>query len=438
VETSTLNINLSWTAPADWGYGCPNNNKYLVYAEPGDSTPDVLVATLGSGTTSYTLAAEGSKRYYWQVVTSNGSQTAASEIRSFYTPGIVTGTLFDASAVDNCATMSLEPKISGAVVNIDGVKSYAPVTDVLGIYSQIVEVPDSYVVTPVVGDPYSPTPKLICQGTSADFVVGGPGIVTLDFGFWRIYGGWWQAIGGDVYGGEGIESIVPVSMPADSRYLIKSDANGNGGLAQYETGGIVLEYGTSYSVSAEVSEKGWEAESGYGGQDINYAYYMAKMRILPKTEWDGVGKPSYNPVDGYEIYTHTGDVTINFSVDGGEKRVFMIDGDVLVNSDVTVELGSHLAVIASGTITFTDNVGEVHGWWVGDRLIIESTGDTATDIQFRGQGSFVGWNKIEFNRDRGTTNNTEPAEEFTYRPDLMVNAPAALKFSRYKWLEQVP
>jgi hypothetical protein len=438
-KLTSLTTTLSWSG-VNFGTGCPSNsNQYRVYAEAGDSTPDVLVATVGSGTTSYNFAGEGSQRYYWQVVASNGSRTAASAIRSFYTPGLVTGTLFDASAVDNCATMPIEPKISGSIVNINGVLNYTPTTNTSGVYSQIVDVPGSYVVSPVVGDPYSPTPKLTCQGTSADFVVGGVGTQTFDFGFWRIYGGWFQAIGGDIYGGGGIESIVPVSLPVDSRYLIKADTTGNGGVAQYGEGSeIVLEYGQSYSVSPEVSETGWTAESGYAGQDINYEYYMAKMRILDKTDWNGVGKPVYNPVDGYEVYTHTGDVTINFGVSGGEKMVFMIDGNVTVNSNVTVALGSHLAVISSGDISFIDSVSEVHGWWVADRIIVESTGDEVTEIQFRGEGSFVGWDAVEFNRDRGITNNTAPAEEFTYRSDLMVNAPDALKFSRYVWSEQVP
>jgi len=280
------------------------------------------------------------------------------------------------------------------------------------------------------------TPKLTCQGTSADFVVDGTGAVTLDFGFWRIYGGWWQAIGGDVYGGGGIESVVPVDIPANERYLIKNDANGNGGLAQYGTGGVI-ELGAGDEVY--VSEIGWEAESGYGGQDVNYEYYTAKMQALEKTVWDGVGKPTYTPgIDGYEVYTYTGDATINFDVSGGERMVFMVNGNVSVSSDVTVALGSHLTVISSGIITFDSNVGVVQGWWVADRIVIESTGDTATELQFQGQGSFIGWDAVEFNRDRGVTNNTEPAEEFTYRADLMINAPRALKFSRYKWLEQAP
>lgn len=433
----SLSIELSWATSPDYGTGCPQSNSQNVYLEAGDSSPGVLVASLGSGTTTYTASGlEGSTEYYWRVRADNGSLTMYSNIYSFTTPAIVTGTLFDASDIDNCSLMASAPKISGTIVSIVGGASYTPMTDVFGVYSQVVGVPGSYVVTPAVSDPpYTLTPKLTCQGASADFVLGGPGTVTLDFGFWREYGGWWQVIGGDVYGGGGVESVIPMEVPVDERYLIKNDADGNGGVVQYGTGGVELGGGDE----VYVSETGWEAESSYGGQDVNYEYYSAKMKALEKTEWAGVGKPSYSPsIDGYEIYEYTGDATINFSVDSGDKMVFMVDGNVTVSSDVTVALGSHLTVISSGVITFNDDVGEAHGWWVADRIVIESTGDIASEIQFRGEGSFVGWDVINFNRDRGVSNNTEPAEEFTYRSDLMINAPRALKFSKYKWLEQAP
>ena len=434
----SLTTTLDWNA-VNFGTNCSgNSNQYLVYAEAGDSTPDVLVATLGSGTTSYGFTGTVDRRYYWQVVASNGSGTTSSVVRSFYTPGLVTGTLFDASEIDTCVLMGGEPKISGATVNlISGSNSYSPTTSGLGIYSSYVVSPDSYTVSPVVGDPYTGVAKLVCQGTSADFLSSGA-TITRDFGFWRIYGGWWQAVGGDVYGGGGIESVIPNSLPANEKYLVKEDADGADGLVYYDAGGeVVLGEGSNIAVSSS----GWESESGYEGQDINYAYYMAKMKTLGKTVWDGSSEPSYSPVDDYEVYTHTGNITINydFNVDSDEKRIYMVDGDVVVDRAViTVALGSHLTLIASGTITFTDNVGEIHGWWMGDRIVIASTGDTATEVQFIGEGSFIGWSSIEFGRDRGVTNNTAPAEEFTYRPDFMVNAPDALKFSKYKWMEQTP
>jgi hypothetical protein len=436
VELAISSVTLSWNAVGSWGTGCPSNdNDYLVYAEAGDATPDVLVATVNSSTTSYDLALDLNREYYWRVEASNGSIVSSSETRSFIVPGMVTGTLFDASEVDNCALMASQLKVSGAVVNLDSATTdYSLVSSVLGVYSQLVEVPNSYTVIPVVGGGFMPTAKLTCQGTSADFVIGGSGTVTRDFGFWRIYGGWWQVIGGDVYGGLGMESIIPNSLSSEEKFLIKDGVGGNGGVAHYGTGDVEIGGGTDIAVS----ESGWEAESGYLGQDVSYEYYMAKMRILDKTEWDGTDKPGFDPIEGYEVYTHTGDIAIDFGTEGDEKMIFMVDGDILVDGDVLVELGSHLTVISSGTITLASNVAEVHGWWVADRIVVESTGDEATDIQFKGEGSFVGWDAIELNRDRGVTNNTEPSEVFEYRPDLMINAPDALKFSRYTWLEQVP
>jgi hypothetical protein len=432
INLDGLTTTLSWSA-ASFGYGCPNTNRYLVYASTS-SNPTTLVASLGSASRSYEYTGASNRRIYWKVVASNGSRSASSSVRSFYTAGLVTGTLFDASEIDSCALMGVVPKVSGGVVDIIGGASYAPTSDALGVYSQYVLTPDSYALSTDPGVDFILPPKLFCQGTTADFVSDGT-IATRDFGFWRIYGGWWQVIGGDVYGGGGVESVIPVTLLAEDKFLVKQDSGGFDGLVFYGSGGEV-DLGTAPGVS--VSNSGWEAESGYLGQDINYEYYMAKMRTLDKTDWGGSGKPAYVPVEGYEIYTYTGDAVVDFGVSGGEKMVIMVDGNVLVDSDVTVEAGSHLTVIVSGDITFANNVGEVHGWWVADRMVIESTGDEATDIQFRGEGSFVGWDSIEFGRDRGITNNSEPSEEFTYRPDLMVNAPTALKFSRYKWLEQVP
>ena len=434
-KRSVLTTTLTWNV-VNFGTNCSgNNNQYMVYVDT-NNPPSTLRYT---GTnTSYVFTGTVDRRYYWQVVASNGSGTTSSVVRSFYTPGLVTGTLFDASEIDTCVLMGGEPKISGATVNlISGSNSYSPTTSGLGIYSSYVVSPDSYTVSPVVGDPYTGVAKLVCQGTSADFLSSGA-TITRDFGFWRIYGGWWQAVGGDVYGGGGIESVIPNSLPANEKYLVKEDADGADGLVYYDAGGeVVLGEGSNIAVSSS----GWESESGYEGQDINYAYYMAKMKTLGKTVWDGSSEPSYSPVDDYEVYTHTGNITINydFNVDSDEKRIYMVDGDVVVDRAViTVALGSHLTLIASGTITFTDNVGEIHGWWMGDRIVIASTGDTATEVQFIGEGSFIGWSSIEFGRDRGVTNNTAPAEEFTYRPDFMVNAPDALKFSKYKWMEQTP
>ena len=120
----------------------------------------------------------------------------------------------------------------------------------------------------------------------------------------------------------------------------------------------------------------------------------------------------------------------------------MIEGDVTVSGDIVVPTSSpsFLAVIASGSITFDTNVTNVDGWWVGSSLNFPCVDTTPldgtcdkTDVQFVGNGSFVGWNAITLSRDQGGVNNTIPAEKFTFRPDLHINAPESMRMAKYIW-----
>jgi hypothetical protein len=57
---------------------------------------------------------------------------------------------------------------------------------------------------------------------------------------------------------------------------------------------------------------------------------------------------------------------------------------------------------------------------------------------FAGAGSFVGWTGINLTRDMGGANNLGPAEKFTYRPDMMLNAPTPMKIYTKKFSPFVP
>ena len=138
-------------------------------------------------------------------------------------------------------------------------------------------------------------------------------------------------------------------------------------------------------------------------------------------------------------------MTINWSPVTGERVIYFIDGNVTVSGNITVPTGSptFLAVFANGTITFNTNLTRVDGWWVGNSLnfpcIDTSPTDGVcdeTDAQFEGQGSFVGYNSITLSRDQGLTNNSQPAEKFVYRLDLLVKAPEPLYVSKYIWRYQ--
>ena len=440
-------VTLSWERNG-WGVGCPeNSNSQSLYLEAGDSSPDVEVGSLDASVSSYNASGlESGTVYYWRVRLNNGSLSMDSDIFSFNVNGLIEGYFFDSGGMIVCPADLSDPaydsrKIGGGLLDITGTEDYLDVTTIAdGSYSQAVTIPGSYVLENFrLGAGFVSTPDLICDGSSVEFVLGGDGTAIRSFGFLRDYDGWWQAVGGDVYGGMGIGSEIPGTCTVGEGcqpYLIASDANGESGLARYLSGSIDL----GSNESASVGPDGWVANSGYAGQNTNYTYYTSKMALLEKTSWGGSGKPVFNPEIGedFEIYMYTGTATIDFDVVAGEKMIFMVGGDVDVSSDIDVAEGGHLAVIASGSITFANDVGQVEGWWVGDSLNIESTGDEGTEIVFRGEGSFVGWNGVSLNRDRGGLNATEPAEEFVFRPDLIINAPDALKFSRYVWQEKAP
>jgi len=133
------------------------------------------------------------------------------------------------------------------------------------------------------------------------------------------------------------------------------------------------------------------------------------------------------------------------SIDGtlssgaGESIVIFHDGDVSITGNIDVPLGSYLAIISSGSISVQSNVTSVEGVYIADvNFEVLSTGNTATEQRFVGEGTFVGLTGVSLLRDRGATNNTESSEYFIFRPDFVVNAPFGLKLPQYIWREVAP
>ncbi len=316
--------------------------------------------------------------------------------------------------------------------------TYNSTTTVNGSYSKIVRSPSTYTITADPGVDFVSVPKLTCQATTA--VVSGQGqTYTRSFGYLRIYGGWWQVTNGSVYGALGIEDTIPGTMPIATRHMILADVNGTDGLAYYNSG--TLNLGTYPGVT--VSVLGTNANTGYGGDEADYDYFKAKMNTFSKTAWSGVSQPDYNGGSGnYEIYTYTGDATLNWSPAAGQRVIYLIDGNVTVSGNITVPTtgSTFLAVFASRGITINTDVTRVDGWWVARTLTLPCV-DTSpadgtcdeTDVQFTGQGSFVGYDSLTLARDQNLTNNSQPSETFVYRPDLLINAPDPILVSKYIW-----
>lgn len=382
--------------------------------------------------------------------------------------GAVRGTLFDASDYSSCPAfnpttgylLDLPPGF-GAPTRIFGFSDqnttpphpWAPLTatttNPLGNYSIQAYAPANYVYdfSPL-SDIYvtSGGPKLTCQSLVAT-VPSNPVtcqtqpcslVNNMSFGFWKIYGGWWQAVGGSVHADGGIKSEIPSSLATEMSLILPNPAAGNRrGFLSYGVTKAADMLGTN--PNAQVSASLWEKESKYSGQVYDWSFYDKRFNLFKTTVWGDGQVINYDDNgSGYQIFESAGSITnFNFSPTGTQKVIFQIKGDVRVTGNITVPSGAFLAIIASGTITFDPSVTDADGWFVAATISVpcrdvDSNGCDKDDSVFNGNGSFVGWNSITLGRNRGILNNTASTERFTYRHDLYTNAPKPLRiYTKY-------
>ena len=169
--------------------------------------------------------------------------------------------------------------------------------------------------------------------------------------------------------------------------------------------------------------------------------------------------------DNTEVYAKTGDLTVapssQWIVSG--KKVLFIDGNVTIDGTgvgpfITVGTDSFFAIIATGNITFSQDIGEtmsegqvpstatqIEGVFVADGILtVEDNDDIdAIDRVFVGAGTFVGWSGISLPRDfeteanpsTSTINSYAATDVFVFRPDFILNAPELMKRSTFTWRE---
>lgn len=390
--------------------------------------------------------------------TDNCTAAAAAGLLSEDCLGVVSGTLFDASDLSGCPS-PIPPELIIPNANFGfsdlgagGTHPWSPLTSPVstnasGNYSLNVYAPTTYAYDfSALGNNFvvSSGPKFNCAGATAGVAGSLSSCLTqpcttlsgMNFGFWRSYGGWWQAVGGNVYGDDGIKSEIPSSIPpTEEMSLILPDGNRRGFLS-YGVPRPANIFGTNLLAKASASL--WEKESKYGGQVYDWSYYNTRFNLFTKTAW-AEGQPIvYTPTSGnYQIFKTDDSVTaFNYSPEPNQFVIFHVNGDVKITSNISVPVGSFLAVIAKGTITFDTNVTSADGWYVGNNIAVPCTdlgsdGCDKTDVQFLGNGSFIGWNGFALGR-MTPTNNTTPSEKFRYRQDLFVNAPIPMRFfTRY-------
>ena len=392
--------------------------------------------------------------------------------------GAIRGTLFDASDMGMCPAFSAD---TGYAIGLDpgmgianrafGLSDYVAggthpwslltspaATDANGNYSINAYAPGQYKYDfSSLSDKYylAGGPKFTCISNTAtvdsnDITCNTQPCTLLNgmnFGFWRIYTGWWQVVGGNVHGEKGITSVIPSSLTNTAEMALilpdKTQATKRG-ILSYNT---LTPYMLGTNPNAKVSESLWQVQSKYTGNPVyDWAFYNVRFNSYVKTAWDGTnGSINYTSLNDYEIFkTNDSVISFDFSPTGIQKAIFHVNGDINITSNLIVPDGAFLAIIAKGTITFDPSVTRADGWFVGGRIAIPCTdvdgvaGCDKTDAQFKGNGAFVSWGNIDMARDMGIANNTTPAEQFSYRQDMYDNAPLPMKAYQRLYLPYIP
>jgi len=185
---------------------------------------------------------------------------------------------------------------------------------------------------------------------------------------------------------------------------------------------------------SEYGQPKWRALSGsFDGVRADYHFYHRQLEREIE-DWDG------SPEEGVWETTTTTDLVIGGAGWGGltDKVVLLHDGNVLVDGEITVASGGSLVVIASGKISISSDIEEVHGIYIAESI---ETGNGYEKLDF--EGSLIGWGSVSLQRDLdsdpgGRQNYNTPAEIITYRPDIVINAHSSLKQPSYRWEEVSP
>lgn len=437
-------VTLDWDPVSAWGVGCPSNtNEYRIYVEAGDTTPDVLVDTVGSATTSYDFTLTPNLQYYWQIVATNGSNTVSSAIWTFILDALVEGTVY--YDPDNTCSTSNPSNFGGITASVRdtsdsdvvaGDGTFAIMTTYGGGYILDMEVPVGHTCS------VGPLGTGCGGGCPSQTNVFAPSIGN-NFFFTDNPVSWWQVTGASVYagsdvGGQTIRSLIPLTISASSRYLILSPPGGSDAVAIRRSGSLIL-------ASGEVSSSGYSALSGYGGRIYDYDFWVAQigLGLDPADDFlgDSINKPVNDPNKEF-YYVSPDAIYIDFgspwNVASGESYVVMVDGDLRINQNITVANGGFLAFIVSGDVDVDPSVTDIQGVFIIDGAFNTESQYTGAvvDVPLAVEGTVVAWANVSLNRDLGNAGNAVgAAETFTYRPDFIINMPGSMKAFILRWRE---
>ena len=248
--------------------------------------------------------------------------------------------------------------------------------------------------------------------------------------------GWFQTQGGDIYSGANLSNDIPET--ADDRNLSLKLDNWPGIISHQDPDGVNLGSGFPSNDTANH----WLAESKYEGKPYGSFQFFKKKFAM---EMQTVDYPeSINTITDVpaenRVYYAQGNKTLNgnWVLDVNRWIVLLVEGNVNIQRNIRIPVGSFLAIAATGNIILSDEVGQVHGMFVADGTI-----DTGSGMEeFKGEGVFAA-SSFDLGRDFGdATNETTPIEFFKARPDFIMSsykdADNNLWWFFQKWQEVAP
>jgi len=227
-------------------------------------------------------------------------------------------------------------------------------------------------------------------------------------------GPWWQVKDGDITAENGgILSTVPAAT-----YFDTDGTGGFPGVPTYYNGS--LNYG-----SGLLSTKQWSANTTTTqSRTFNYSYFN---NLIPS---DFVSPTTY---DGYVWTKISGAHTLSATDFTTNKNVLFVNGDLNITGNIALTDGTgFFLAIVSGNINISPTVTNLEGIYLSDGTFSSGAGT----VQLQTRGSVASYGGISLQRD--LTNNTQPAELFTFAPDQIALFPEKLGFRRTRWTEVAP
>lgn len=244
---------------------------------------------------------------------------------------------------------------------------------------------------------------------------------------------WWQVVDGDVQTNGDLNSSVPSGL-----YFGLPGLGGFPGVAKYG--------GSTSLTSANVSNKGWLANSLYAPPNNkvqNYAYFRrlvpSDVTLNPVSLFPSGGTVS----NSYYWYEYDGSVTgFPFSITSnldltGKKVILLVTGaDLDIEGNITYPSGNGIFVaLTDKNINIKGDVTDLQGFFLADGNI--STGVSSTSLHVKGSVAALGELNLQRNLG-GALNQTTPSEYFEYDPAGAFLFPPKLSVEKTRWKEVAP